>query len=688
MSPARPRPAQPPRRPDLLSAARRAVPSLRRRMTAMRLPLLLPLLLLPAAASAGPAAEAWSAALPLQATLDRTGCPAGAEVLRVELPPALRGVGEAGNGSDLFVQGADGERVPAIYVREAPQPETRRAVQEPSTDPTQYLLASTDRPVDGLRLSLGRRKMAVTARVWRRTSGGLVPHGAPKLLWRTDGREDTDLYFPPTREPLELRLEWHHGWGGGAIGVEHLILQPDAAAPQTLRLPIRSQWVEETGLAHYTVDLPHPIPPAQLRLVTDAPVFARELVVNARVGATQQDEQLGRGQLVRVQLGGASVDEQAVQLDLGTSSDRLHLQVMGDGQVPLTVTAVELTLPGEALLLYRPPAGALTLRGGGPMGVVPPSDIAVAAPELGRMSGCTAAVGPIEPNPTYVPIEVASGLTDAGQTFDPANMRWAWNLDGDGQLALLRLPASVAALSRNSMNDLRILNSSGQQVPYILRRSDLRQSVEGVQTERSEDGKITRFVIKNPQPDLLIEAVSLRSGALAMNRTVNLKRPAGGSLEFLRLSTLSFAAAPGAVRPEGGRSYSLALGQAVGDTLVLEIDNGDDAPLPVEGIELWTEGYELLTAIPEGGATLYLGDRKVGPPEHDLSMLTGALQRRNLRVVELGAPEERSKAPVSKTELAAVWAGLLVMVGGMASLLVMLAKGAPPAPAEPAPPAA
>jgi hypothetical protein len=83
-----------------------------------------------------------------------------------------------------------------------------------------------------------------------------------------------------------------------------------------------------------------------------------------------------------------------------------------------------------------------------------------------------------------------------------------------------------------------------------------------------------------------------------------------------------------------------------------------------------------------------LGDRKVGPPEHDLSMLTGALQRRNLRVVELGAPEERSKAPVSKTELAAVWAGLLVMVGGMASLLVMLAKGAPPAPAEPAPPAA
>jgi hypothetical protein len=658
-------------------------------MTAMRLPLLLPLLLLPAAAAASPAVEAWSAALPLQAQIDRAGCPAGAEVVRVELPPTLSGTGQASDGTDLFVQGADGERVPAVFAREAPRPDTRRAVQEPSTDPTQYLLEGADRPVDGLRLTLGRRKMAVTARVWRRTSGGLVPHGAPKLLWRTDDREDTDLYFPPTRDPLELRLEWHHGWGGGLIGVEHLILQPEGAPPQTLRLPIRSQWVEETGLAHYTVDLPHPIPPTQLRLVTAAQVFAREVVVSARVGGTMQDEELGRGQLVRVQLGGAAVDEQAVSLDRGTNSDRLHIQVTGDGQVPLNVTEVELTLPGQALLLFRPPSGPLTLRGGGPLGVVPPSDIAVAAPELSRMQGCTASAGPVEPNPAFVPLEIASGLTEAGQTFDPGNMRWTWNLEGDGQVRLYRLPASVAALSRNGMQDLRILTSSGQQVPYILRRSDLRQVLEGVETIRSEDGPITRFEIKNPQPDLPIEAVSLRSTALAMSRTVSLKRPAGGSLEFLRLSTLSFTSAPGAVMPEGGRSYSLSLGQAVGDTLVLEIDNGDDAPLPVEGIELWTEGHELLAAVPEGGATLYIGDRKTGPPEHDLTMLSGALQRRTMQVVELGAPEERSRAPVSKAELAAVWAGLLVMVGGMASLLVMLAKGAPPAPpAEPAPPAA
>ena len=650
----------------------------------MRPSLLLLTLLFGAPASAGREVETWTAALPLQATVDRTGCAPEAEVIKVELPPDLRGDGALGDGTSLLVRDAQGERVPAVYVNAAPRPTTRDAVAEPSTDPTQHLLAGTDRPIDGVRLQLADRRFAVTAQVMRRTAGGTVAHGEPKLLWRIDGREDVDLFVPPTRDPLEVRLQWHHGGGARDVDFAHLLVDPGAVRPRTLSLPVRSQWTDEEGTGHVIVDLPHPIPPAALRLQTQTLVFQRELIVQARGGPMAAEEELGRGQLTRVQIGGAGVDERTLNLERGTAGDRLHVLIPSEGQEALVVDAVELTLPGEALLLHRPPAGPLTVLGGGPRGVVPLADLRVAAPELERMAGCVAVLEPVSNNPAYVPPELASGLTAEGQPFDAERMRWSWEIEGDGAVALLRLPASAAALSLNQMNDVRLLSRQGLQIPYILRRADLRQAIPGVEHSRVEDGAVTRIVVKNPQPDLPIEAVSFRSAARAVQRTVGLKRPAGGSLVFLRLSPMSFVAAPGALMPEGGHRYELGLGMPVGDTLVIEVDNGDDAPIDITSIELWTEGYELIAAVPADGATLVMGDRRTEPPDHDLGLMGPQLRSRDMRVVELGAPSARDATPVSLTERAAVWGGLLVMIGGMVSLLVTLARAAPAAPTPPA----
>lgn len=651
-------------------------------------------LLAPAAAlsEGGPGARI-SENMPLQATLDLSACsgaPGGApEVVRVDLPPGLRVEGRPSDGTDLVVVGPAGEKVRAAFTRESPEPERKPVGFEPSTDPTQHLIPGSDRPVDGLRLELGgRRRLAVTARVWRRTAQGLVPHGDPTLLWRTDVAEQLDLLFPPTRDPLELRLEWHHGHGGRDLRAERLLRRPEAATPTRLRLPVQSWWVEESGAAHYIVALPHPISGGRLRLLAQGSVFSREVELSASTGTLGGPEALGRGRVERIRLGDAVVDQQQLVLSTGTASDRLEITVFGEGLEPLTIPEVELELPGESLLLYAPPAGPLQLFGGGPLGASTLDDVRVAGPELGRLVQCAAGVGPIAANPAWVAPEVASGLLEAGQPLDTDGFRMKWAVPGGGGLSILRLPPAVGLASRRNLDDLRLLDSEGRQIPYLRRPVAERRTLEGVTVERREEGGLTRFIIQNPEPDLVIETLSLRTTAPVFDRGVSLQRPAGGSLEVLRSASWRWSEAAGAEVPAEGRRFVVHVGETVGDTLVLTIDNGDDAALPVEGIELAVGGEELIAQLPEAGATLYVGHRGLGPPDHDIGMLLRLLWRRDLQRVELGEGEQVQLAPMSGAERAAVWGGLLGMIAGMGFLILRLARSAPaevgeaPGPAE------
>ena len=631
----------------------------------------------------GGATDRLRESMPLQAALDLSDCDASGSpaVVRVDLPAALRVEGRASDGTDLLVLGPQGERVRAAFTRESPPPERRSVSFEPSTDPTQYLLPGSDRPIDGLRLQLGaRRRMAVTARVWRRTAQGLVPHGEPALLWRTDGGEQVEIMFPPTRDPLELRLQWHHGYGGRDIRAERLLRRPDAAAPTTLRLPVRSAWVEEGGQAHYIVELPHPISAGRLRLLAQGTVFSREVSIVATVGAQGQPEELGRGRVERILLGDAMVDEQQLSFSQGTASDRLDIVVFGDGLEPLTIPEVELELPGESLLLYEPPAGPLTLFGGGPRGLVALDDVQVAGPELGRLVECAATAGAVVANAGWVPPEVASGLLTPGQELEPTGFRMSWPVPGAEGLSLITLPAAVTVASRRELNDLRLLDAENRQIPYVLRRQALRRSVEGVEVSRTEDGRFSRIVVKNPEPDIVIDAVVVRTTAPVFDRGVSLQRPAGGSLEVLRSASWRWSSSAGSEVPAEGRRFVLSVGQAVGDTLVLSLDNGDDAPINVEGVELEVSGYELIAALPAEGATLYVGHRSLDAPDFDLAMLSQLIWRRELQPVELGEGARVTAAPMTGAERAAVYGGLLGMVLGMGFLIVRLARQAPPAP--------
>lgn len=620
--------------------------------------------------------------MPLQATLDLSACASAGDgapqVVRVDLPPGLRAEGRPSDGTDLVVVGPQGQKVRAAFTRESPEPERKAVSFEPSTDPTQYLIPGFDRPIDGLRLELGgRRRLAVTAQVWRRSPQGLVPHGDPTLLWRTDEAEQVSIRFPPTRDPLELRLQWHHGYGGRDIRAERLLRRPEAAQPTTLRLPVQSSWVDEGGSAHYTVALPHPIGGGRLRLLAQGSVFSREVELFASTGSLGGPESLGRGRVERILLGDAVVDQQQLQLSTGTASDRLDITVFGEGLEPLTIPEVELELPGESLLLYEPPQGALQLFGGGPTGASTLDDVRVAGPELGRLVQCAATVGPVLPNPAWVAPEVASGLMEAGQSLDAAGFRMRWAVPGGSGLSIIPLPTAVALASRRELADLRLLDSEGRQLPYLLRQQAQRRVLEGVEFERQEDGSTTRIVIKNPEPDVILEAVTLRTTAPVFDRGVSLQRPAGGSLEVLRSASWRWSEAAGAEMPAEGRRFVVSIGQAVGDTLVLSIDNGDDAPLPFEGVELSVVGSELITMVPEGGATLYVGHRSLGPPDHDIGMLTRLLWRRDMQTVTLGEGQRVELAPMTGAERAAVWGGLLGMIAGMGFLIVRLARSAP-----------
>ena len=131
----------------------------------------------------------------------------------------------------------------------------------------------------------------------------------------------------------------------------------------------------------------------------------------------------------------------------------------------------------------------------------------------------------------------------------------------------------------------------------------------------------------------------------------------------------------GADRPG---ALGVAVEATVGDVLVVEIDNGDDPPLPIRSVEVARPGWEMVAVVPDGVATLHVGDPRREAAEFDIQLYEDDLIHRARTVATVGPLVEQEAAPLAFIDRASLWAGLVVLVVGLAGLTIRLIRSVPP----------
>ena len=376
-----------------------------------------------------------------------------------------------------------------------------------------------------------------------------------------------------------------------------------------------------------------------------------------------------RHRIRRVDLGGARVDDTRVPVTRADLADSLPLSLLVDarGRPPLEVMEVEVGVRPKVLVVRDPGPGPHTLLGGaeGSRG----ASLQFAARELMRAADTTVVPGEVLPNPDFVPLEVRSQVAGPGRSIELRGLSHLRSLAGTG-LVRVPLDAHVLTNARADLGDLRVVDSEGQQLPYLLRRSAAVEGAIDLPMDRRERGEDSEITVTLPESNLFVGTLTLHSEAPVFDRMVTVAQPRHGRpADPLRVVGWDARQRPG--------SLGIGVRRRVGDELLVTIDNGDDPPLPIDRIDVTWEGWELLVLLPDDRtAALYYGDPLRSAPRYDFASLD-ALGHRTVGAAEVGPPETALPPKPSWAERLLVLAGLAVLALGMLALTALLIRGAP-----------
>ncbi len=605
--------------------------------------------------------------------------PVAGKVVRIPLPLNLRSAAEPVDGSDLALLDPEGVARGFALARGEGAAERLPLRLRPGEETLTWIAEGTERPVSALEVELGGRAWVARVGVDRQEGGAWVAVGEPVLVWEHDQGSNTSVPIPGLRGPFRVRIERLHETATGLVRVDAIIRAQPHVEPLTVELPVSAPILQEDGWARYTIDLGLPLPVRSVRLHPEEPVFERSVEVRRVSELDPGHWSNPNGSIRRVRLGGADLDMTTLLVEPG-EGDLLVVWVESSALVPLRIPTATVELEGAELLLPEARPGTWTLLGGAPAQTSPSGDIGLALPELARLAVGSFAASEVQANPLWQPPELRAGLALPSTEISLRGMRWEHAVEGGPGLVRLPLGAEVVADAQAGLADLRLVDAQGQQIPYLLRQRPVDAELGALEFTRTEQG--SRSVLRAALPlagehddGPPISAVRITTSAPVFSRTITLSRARGATLDPIRVITWS-----GSERPS---TLSVEVGQPLGRELVLTIENGDDPPLPIDGLSASVRSMELVASLPEGGARLVYGDRQRPLPDYDLSLLRGELFARATAVASLGPRRALEPTPPSGAERAMVLGGLAALIGGLIVLVIGLLRAVPPeAPAE------
>ncbi len=558
-------------------------------------------------------------------------------VQRIHVPPLLHDPYEPLTDRNVLLLNGRGEAVPFALLRGNAEPTVTPASPEP------------DAPVRVEALGDGRYAITVQAQIqsWLRIrfpDAGTYELRATLTDERGDVHDDTLLWSMRGQSYGTLALPPRLG----TFVVQLHDLSPDLPEPlfealrnaahgvpdEVIEVELDPLGLQENGWARWDVVGDPLYAFHTLTLHVAEPWFDRKAgiitrPVFTRPGALVELRTPQRLQPIRrLRRGGSSVEQTTL---LVQEEPPLTVLVESSDEAPLTLLGATGRFPGVHLLVQDPGPGPHTLYAGGPPSR-PPAELDFSALELAREAGPLIEPHTPVPNPHFVPPEERSGLTDPGAPFDARHFQWEREVRGAPGLVRIALDDHVIDGTRPDLADLRLLDEEGRQIPYLTVAEPEQRRWGSLRFERVERGHRSVLTVEIPRPNAEIGSIILHTNATVFDRRVTVSRYRGTTLERLRIRRW---------KGHGGESTPLVLGihRRVGDRLVIEIENGDDPPLPVEEVRAVVLGWSILASLPASGrATLVYGSPFAEKPQYDIEMLRTALLRRPAPLAALSEP--------------------------------------------------
>lgn len=269
------------------------------------------------------------------------------------------------------------------------------------------------------------------------------------------------------------------------------------------------------------------------------------------------------------------------------------------------------------------------------------------------------------------PVSAWVDVGEAGAPLDVEDFRYERKiLPGPPGQVVLTLDAAV--LAHSSLDDLRLADLKGRQIPYLLEPApkplllDLPkpERIEGEPRRRSP-GLRSRYQLRMPYPTLPAARLLIETPAKVFERPLELEGPR------TRRGEPKWSAAPGIWRHtdphEPAPPLALDLPAGPGASVDLLLDEGDNAPLPLGRMRLEIPTWRLRFFHPGGGDVRLLYGRKgLRAPRYDLTLIASQLDPARAREARLG----REPSPGAVEEMARVPRG--VFWGSLAAAVIVL----------------
>ncbi|APR77247.1 Hypothetical protein A7982_02594 [Minicystis rosea] len=236
-----------------------------------------------------------------------------------------------------------------------------------------------------------------------------------------------------------------------------------------------------------------------------------------------------------------------------------------------------------------------------------------------------------------------------------------------GGVARVRLGPDVLAAARADLADLRVVDSASRQWPYVLRTSVEREEV-ALRVDLARERGRSRYTLALPVAPAAVETLTIRVDRAFFDRPYRLLGEASsdGSADPSRSMTLASGRLS---RAAGGpESIDIAFAPARLVSMILVVDDGDDAPLPLTSARATLPLAELRVVAPAGAYTLLAGDAGVEPPRYEMARLRDRILAAEAPAGVLGPldynPRHQRAALGSGAQQVALWAvmGLAVVV--------------------------
>jgi hypothetical protein len=413
----------------------------------------------------------------------------------------------------------------------------------------------------------------------------------------------------------------------------------------------------EGGVSRYRLEVPAGLPFAAVTLAADDPAFARRVALRElrSINGRLEERNLADGRIYHLALPERGVVCESLRIDVGPRAGGELLIDVYDGDSP-RLRGLRASVSATALrLLFPSTSPRLTLYYGNARTHAPLYDIAALADALranvpadGRNSGAT--LSEETANPRFRATPLLPYAPTRGAALDV----WRWKVvrpltlsEGD-DLYTLTLAAADLPLVRPDLADVRLADAEGRQVPFILELNAATERVP-LAIDRSPGAGST----SGRRPSLSRYRLSVADGGRSRALMLPLQTLELGIAEpFFRRHVLLTAPASAGARerhprmvfsgdlardPESRGPITLDLQGARLESVTLEIDEGDNAPLTLTTAQATVSVPRLAFKATSGPYRLLLGNSGADSPRYDLAALRQQVLCYSARVVRPAA---------------------------------------------------